>query len=102
MNNWISCHWRVSHVRLLSFELKAPSVSPHFARQQFRTFATFLNRGSNPIVLPLRGSCRIFPCQLVHSRALHSPPSSIMAETTKWTAQKVRQTFLDYFKERGH
>ena len=25
-----------------------------------------------------------------------------MVQTTEWTAQKVRQTFLDYFKERGH
>jgi hypothetical protein len=41
--------------------------------------------------------------QLRLVKYLHTSKSlAMMADTEKWTALKVRETFLDYFKERGH
>jgi hypothetical protein len=32
----------------------------------------------------------------------HTPAAAMANEQPQWAAAKVRQTFLDYFKERGH
>ena len=44
------------------------------------------------------------PLPLLHARRLHTSPSTMAQNDTtpEWAAARVRSTFLDYFKERGH
>ena len=43
-----------------------------------------------------------FPSALLLSPRLHATMASIVDQEHEWSAVRVRNTFLDYFKERGH
>jgi len=105
-SSW-SCRFRsfpafetLSHSASRTFHIKSRPIPPT-ALEKFRASTTTTNPSSSAFFVHITHSASS-SSRRSRYRFFSSSPLHTMADQVHWTGPRVRQTFLDYFAERGH